>query len=36
MAYADATIRSVVSGIKAPSAWHRGSNAIVVVWDENN
>jgi len=32
----DAEVQKLVEGIKASSAWGRGRNAIVVVWDEND
>ena len=35
-AQADATLQRIVTSIKASPAWHRGDNAIVVVWDEND
>lgn len=36
MAQGDATVRKLVTGIKASPAWKRGRNAIVLVWDEND
>jgi hypothetical protein len=33
---ADATVRTLVSAIKASPVWPRGHNAIVVVWDEDD
>jgi phosphatidylinositol-3-phosphatase len=32
----DVTIQRLVEGIKASRVWHEGSNAIVIVWDEND
>jgi hypothetical protein len=32
----DITVQKIVTSIKNSSAWHRGKNAIVVVWDEND
>jgi phosphatidylinositol-3-phosphatase len=32
----DMTIRKLVTSIKASPAWTDGSNAIVVLWDEND
>ena len=32
----DNAVERLVSSIKASRAWHEGSNAIVVVWDEND
>jgi hypothetical protein len=32
----DVTVQRVVTAIKNSDAWHRGKNAIVVVWDEND
>jgi hypothetical protein len=32
----DVTVRKLVTAIKSSPAWHNGSNAIVVVWDEND
>jgi hypothetical protein len=33
---ADVTVRKIVNSIKASAAWDDGSNAIVIVWDEND
>jgi phosphatidylinositol-3-phosphatase len=35
-AQADATVQRLVTGIKDSPAWHRGYNAIVIVYDEND
>ena len=32
----DVTVQRVVTAIKGSSAWRRGNNAIVVLWDEND
>jgi phosphatidylinositol-3-phosphatase len=32
----DLSVRRIVSAIKASSAWRRGNNAIVILWDEND
>lgn len=32
----DVTVRKIVSAIKQSAVWHTGSNAIVLVWDEND
>ena len=32
----DVTIERIVNGIKSSPAWHEGSSAIVIVWDEND
>jgi hypothetical protein len=32
----DVSVRKIVTAIKASPAWVNGSNAIVVVWDEND
>ena len=32
----DITVQKIVTSIKSSSAWQRGKNAIVVVWDEND
>jgi len=32
----DMTLRKLVGAIKKSPAWHKGKNAIVVVWDEND
>jgi hypothetical protein len=32
----DLTLRTLVAAIHRSPAWHRGRNAIVVVWDEND
>jgi hypothetical protein len=32
----DTTIERLVKAIHASPAWHRGHNAIVIVWDEND
>ena len=32
----DLTLRTLVAAIHRSPAWHRGHNAIVVVWDEND
>lgn len=32
----DNTVKEIVSSIKHSPAWHKGRNAIVVVWDEND
>lgn len=32
----DASLKDIIGAIKASPAWHQGSNAIVVVWDEND
>ena len=32
----DATVKKLVTSIKASKVWQRGKNAIVVVWDEND
>lgn len=32
----DAQVAKLVTGIRASRAWHRGRNAIVLVWDEND
>jgi len=32
----DITLRTLVNAIHQSPAWHRGRNAIVVVWDEND
>lgn len=36
LAQGDATLKVLVGAIKASPAWMHGSNAIVVVWDEND
>src|SRR5262249_36484986 len=36
MKQGDAQVAKLVNGIKASSAWNRGRNAIVLVWDEND
>jgi chromate transporter len=36
MAAGDATLRKLVDQIKSSTAWNRGRNAIVIVWDEND
>jgi phosphatidylinositol-3-phosphatase len=35
-ARADATVRQLVTSIKASPSWTSGNNAIVIVWDEND
>ncbi len=35
-AQADAMLKRLVTAIKASPTWHRGNNAIVIVWDEND
>lgn len=32
----DVTLEQLVGAIHGSSAWHRGANAIVIVWDEND
>ena len=32
----DATVKALVSAMKASPAWRKGRNAIVVTWDEND
>jgi len=32
----DVTVRRIVTAIKNSPVWHNGSNAIVIVWDEND
>jgi hypothetical protein len=32
----DITLHNLIDAIKGSPAWHKGSNAIVVVWDEND
>jgi phosphatidylinositol-3-phosphatase len=32
----DVTIRKIVTAIKSSPAWSQGSNAIILVWDEND
>ncbi len=32
----DAALERIVGAIKSSSAWNRGTNAIVIVWDEND
>lgn len=32
----DVTVQRLVTAIKGSSAWRRGNNAIVVLWDEND
>jgi hypothetical protein len=32
----DITLRDLIDAIKSSPAWHHGSDAIVVVWDEND
>ena len=36
IAQGDATVKALVSAVKASPAWGHGRNAIVVVWDEND
>jgi hypothetical protein len=36
MLIGDATVRKLVTGIKASRAWREGRNVIVLVWDEND
>lgn len=36
IAQGDATVKELVSAIKASPAWEEGNNVIVVVWDEND
>jgi hypothetical protein len=36
IAQGDATVKQLVTDIKASSAWKKGNNVIVVVWDEND
>jgi hypothetical protein len=36
VAQGDATVKALVSAVKASPAWSHGRNAIVVVWDEND
>jgi hypothetical protein len=32
----DQTLQKLVTAIKASPVWHKGHNAIVIVWDEND
>ncbi len=32
----DASVRDLVTAIKASESWKKGNNAIVVIWDEND
>ena len=32
----DVTVQRIVTSIKSSSAWKKGNNAIIVVWDEND
>jgi hypothetical protein len=32
----DVTVQKLVTSIKSSPAWHEGSNAIIVMWDEND
>jgi hypothetical protein len=32
----DVTVQKLVTAIKSSPAWHEGSNAIIVMWDEND
>jgi hypothetical protein len=36
IAQGDATVKQLVTDIKASSVWQEGKNVIVVVWDEND
>lgn len=36
MLQGDAEVNKLITGIKASSAWQRGKNAIILVWDEND
>jgi hypothetical protein len=32
----DNTVQKIVTAIKGSDAWHKGNNAIVITWDEND
>ena len=32
----DVTVQKLVTSIKSSPAWHEGSNALIVMWDEND
>ena len=36
MLVGDATVKKLITGIKASPAWREGRNVIVLVWDEND